>query len=285
MKRCQWLWMTCVVGLVLTSASHAALVGSNYRDAVLDLNPVGYWEMDDTDASGAVDSSGNANDATFTDGTQATVGQPSAFADLGTSYLFPFAKSAYNVPKEGTGISTGGAFSFVLWFQGGTVGRAMVTKGIQSRGNSGHMDWDIFTRTVNGNDFVTFRGSTGITNDPNVWLVEGSHPGTEGWHFIAVTWDGTTDENGVKIYVNGQLADQGTATSTSLGTGYDLHLGGVQGPMANNTWDGYLDELAMFDYALSGAEVNSLYLAAIPEPASLALMGLGGLMILRRRRA
>jgi len=48
--------------------------------------------------------------------------------------------------------------------------------------------------------------------------------------------------------------------------------------------DGGMDEVAFFSSALTQAEVTSLYNAAIPEPATMTLLGVGGLLALVRRR-
>ena len=49
-------------------------------------------------------------------------------------------------------------------------------------------------------------------------------------------------------------------------------------------YDGLLDEVAIYDHALSAGEVSTIYTNGIPEPSSLLLLGLAALPALRWRR-
>ena len=54
----------------------------------------------------------------------------------------------------------------------------------------------------------------------------------------------------------------------------------------DTTGDIYLGDLNQFSLFLTyeGGDGNDLVVYAVPEPSSLALMGLGGLAMMRRRR-
>ena len=116
---------------------------------------------------------------------------------------------------------------------------------------------------------------------------------TGSWHMIAVTYDGrgdaTTDFR--NIYWDGALGtaqtglDQsGASKSSSFAIGYSNVFGGRE-------FNGAIDEVAIWNRALSGAEIANLYASrldagAVPEPGSWALMiggfGLAGGMMRRR---
>jgi hypothetical protein len=71
------------------------------------------------------------------------------------------------------------------------------------------------------------------------------------WHHIVVT----RNSNSVSVYVNGSLANTFTYTGLSQGTGFKLGTNHV-----NNAFlDGKLDQVRIFDKALSSSEVTTLY--------------------------
>jgi len=81
---------------------------------------------------------------------------------------------------------------------------------------------------------------------------------TTSWHHCVVTWDGTASSNALKVYSNGSLNVQGTSdtASASIGTYTNFAIGGLNG----GTWaEGYVDEVRIFNKALSASEITTLY--------------------------
>jgi len=101
------------------------------------------------------------------------------------------------------------------------------------------------------------------------WLVTGGE-----WHHMAMTWDSGTQT--ASAYIDG-VQVKSLAMNWAFPGFYNDTL-----VMADNWVDfaGSLDDLRLYDSALSAAEVAAL----IPEPSSLALAGLGLLPLLSRRR-
>lgn len=92
-------------------------------------------------------------------------------------------------------------------------------------------------------------GGATITTDYNIPL--------NSWHMITWTWNGTTDTNGVKIYVDGIKRGEGTSGSSNIPSG-NGYFG--QNPDAGNTnSDIVFDEVGYWNRQLSAGEVIQLY--------------------------
>jgi hypothetical protein len=99
------------------------------------------------------------------------------------------------------------------------------------------------------------------------------------WYLVTATWDGSF----MKVYLNGQL--EGVNSSVSSGPIDDYQGGNLKiGLNWSNdpAWfKGAMDDVRIYNRALNADEVQQLY--NIPEPATMALFGLG-VLILRRCR-
>ena len=160
---------------------------------------------------------------------------------------------------------------------------AVVSKG------SGEADgWGI-TRFGRADDISTQTSST-----PG-WqgLGSGSAVAWNGeWHHVVGVWVDesiTGAEAMAKIYVDGILANTGIRwrpPGIPLND-YDVWIGGSAFYTTGDArfFAGLIDDVRIYDEALTDAQVYQCYLEGlVPEPATIALLGLGGLALLRKRR-
>lgn len=105
-----------------------------------------------------------------------------------------------------------------------------------------------------------------------------------GWHHIAGTYDGSY----YRMYIDGQQDGAAVAATGTIPTDWAAPLtiairytsGTAVDPGA--AFDGWIDDVRIYDTAENLASIQSF--SGVPEPTTVALMGLGGLFLLRRRR-
>jgi hypothetical protein len=81
------------------------------------------------------------------------------------------------------------------------------------------------------------------------------------WHHVATTWDGTYGpSNNVKLYLNGALVQTWTKSLAPLNvTNQTLTLGSMKPPTYYHHMDGLIDEVTIFDRALTADEIAIIY--------------------------
>ena len=110
-----------------------------------------------------------------------------------------------------------------------------------------------------------------------VWFGSSETPALDDgeWHHVAFTYDSA--EGRIRSYTDGFVGSvENSYDGAILASDDPLLIGSGRKP-----WDG-IDNVMIFDRALSPEEIAVL---AIPEPATMLILGLGGLLISRRRRA
>ena len=190
--------------------------------------------------------------------------------------------------------------------------------GIAGSGDRSVSFWVSSTNALQGSGIVAWGNSTSPNgrkwhirfndnpgNGPQGGIrteIQGSYeidgiPLTDGaWHHVVSVYGsgGPFGSGQVSHYVDGVLVSDGdlntggdavvvdTVTSSSVsGSTYPVVLGGRhQGALAS--FDGLIDEVRIYDHALSESEVQALY--QIPEPSTLAMAFLALASGLRRRR-
>jgi hypothetical protein len=218
-------------------------------EALLGLKPAAYWRLDEVTGPHAADASGHQRDAHFEDAITYYLEGPQSptFTPAGQKNRAPHfvsgrlraraadLKSSYSVslwvwngmPHDARAVSG--------WFYSRDDDQGLSVRGehLGIGGQSGHSGKLIFQSGVGAADTVA-----GRTEIPR-------------WEWHQVTF--VREENRVRVYLNGQLEIE---TNAPAATSPQLFWGGRSDN--NSNWEGRLDEVALFNRALTPDEVSKL---------------------------
>jgi len=216
---------------------------------------VGYWSFDSYNSTHVFDNSTYGNNGTF-NGT-----------DFGTSNI---TAGKYGKALEFDGIDDSvemgnsnnlaitGAITLEGWVKINPdlstsqylFGRGQAMGGNANYGyavswdsGSQHIFWDIYNSTTRSG----LDGSDVTITDND-------------WHYIVCTWDGTTNPNSQKIYLDGTLGAQRTSLISEIGTpNYNFRIGRDGINPVGYFLNGSVDEVRVWNRALSEQEINASF--------------------------
>jgi hypothetical protein len=204
-----------------------------------------------------------------------------------TEILMPFDTENINVTKDYSGNEYHGALKGPNWTDKGKIGGAYYFNGAS---DYIYIDLPISLKDIPNNDFTLslWLKSDDITQDQRVVLQAGNkteknfikiqqmynqihfgvcEDGTKRarrsdnissniWYHIAGVWDAS--ENSLKLYVNGNISQKigYRQYAMSIDQGFDIGHGST----SSRFWLGYIDELQLFDRALSDGQIYQIYM-------------------------
>ncbi|MBU2437483.1 MAG: DUF2341 domain-containing protein, partial [Candidatus Omnitrophica bacterium] len=211
--------------------------------AVWDANYAGVWHLSEDPSGGApqmLDSTSNNNDGTSA-GSMTTGDQVAGQIDGSLD----FDGVDDYVETSSTSFPTGtGARSLELWFKAANLSGNIVLAGYGGQ-------------AANNTFYLVYIGSTQKLYVGNIG--GGDTPGTSQtistnvWYHAVITYDG----NIAKIYLNGY--EEGSAVRSFSTTLTNFGIGQMIPPIANHYFNGLIDEVAIYNRALSAEEVKDRY--------------------------
>jgi hypothetical protein len=225
----------------------------------------------------------NAND--ITDGHNGTVIGTGTFTHgtVGQALAFNGTDTAVRVAAApDLNVGQGDGMTMELWIKPAQVAvQAPLVEWNDNKGNIGSMLW--IAVALGGGGPGSLWGSL-IDTAGNTYYVS-TVPGqiqAGVFQHVALTYD---KASGIaRLYVNGQVANQSTLGTFTPQTSYDLYFGlRPSGTAAGNRYAGLMDELTLYERALTPAEVLSIYNAGSAgkcspaPPAALQVVPPGGL--------
>ncbi len=192
---------------------------------------VAAYAFDEVSGATAVDATGNGNNG-------AVVGATWVTGRYGGGLLFDGSNDYVGLPALGTFYNT--AFTLEAWVLKATTKNDVGIVGTWT--GSGPMLWV---------DHLASRYHLTLGSSMSTYLDSGLNPVVGQWQHLAATSDGTT----ARFYVNGTQVSS-RAVSGSVGSSNTWRIG-AYGSGPGNFFDGVLDEIRVYDRALSAAEVQA----------------------------
>ena len=243
-----------------TSALNATQVqshfrcGRRYRDVVLETPGLqGYWRLGEVSGITAYDSKGTAN-GTLTNGP--------TFGGAGAT---TYPNDALNLDGVDDYVDFGdvhdfaGTSSFTIecWLNRGTLGEADKYRWILTKQSivDPRDGWAAYvapdsTGTPQRIVFSRFAGGTEHMAVSTTATVAGT------WYHLAATYDGSN----MRIYVNGVLEDTQASALSMPNTTFPMRISSAAPPSVHR-FPGRLDEMAVYNVALSAAQIREHYAA------------------------
>ena len=243
-----------------------------------------HYKLDETTGTTAGDSAGSVDGTLtfFSGGSAFTFDDDGVTGKVDDALQFTHSKKHVITLPDGTFAFGTSDYTIATWVKRSSDG---ATHGIWGQGTTaeGHA----------GSAWVRFEGDNRMRwiHDKGATAADVYSVGTitadDTWHHLAFVREGAT----MSMYIDGSFENSSTDSET-----FDLYgeagtqFGEVNpAPGYDRSFDGALDDIQVYDQALTSGEVASLYNnpgAVIPEPSSfvLAVLGLLGLPFVAWRR-
>ncbi|MCH7724630.1 MAG: T9SS type A sorting domain-containing protein [Bacteroidetes bacterium] len=225
---------------------HDALSLSNIKNLAKPSNRpalVAHWAMEENGGAALIDSSSSKNNASIIEGPSWVEGKRGLALNLNGTIDYCI------VPNDPT-LNISSAITIAAWVKPGKYATQRIIRKVDGTNNLGYslflgIDSTISIRFNNSN-LIRVNSITKYTGTGDTWM------------HIAATYDGTT----IRLYING-VEENTLTTEFDIGiTNDDLTIGAD----ADETdfFKGSLDDLRIYNYALSSTEISDLQTAWSP---------------------
>jgi len=244
-------------GTVTLGGNYGTGSHSMYNVVVIPKEPAAYWRLDETSGTSAADSSNNGNTGTLNNMNDSDW----VSGKYGNALDFDGSNDYISVSDDSSMDFGTGSFSISLWVIATNYNNQsmMIINGTSGGGYSGkryslRYDDDDVKFAIDDNSTKT---EFGTSSD---FLSGGA------WHHVVAVRDRADDE--LRIYVDGsESASTTDNTNNSIDSASEPVYIGRDGIDYNGNYvDGRMDEICMFDYALSQSEITDLYNGIMPTP-------------------
>lgn len=189
----------------------------------------------------------NANDLVGTNNGTLMGGSSYALGEVGQAFLFDGSSGYVSIPDSQSLDTFVTNITIELWIKVNQTTPNADWRGIVTKGNS---SWRL--QGVQGANTINF-AANGLNTD----LSCNKNINDESWHHVAAVYDGTN----IYLYVDGLLDASKPATGLIVQNQDAVYLGA--NPESPNPYyfNGLLDEVALYNRAISAQEIQNIYAA------------------------
>src|SRR3989344_5462976 len=231
---------------IAVSPVHAAFLVQAPKYVGLNSGLVGFLSFDGKDMATTIvfDRSVNANNGTLTNGPVKTIGK------MGQGLRFS-AENQYVSAETGNGFDGYSALTTAAWAKVETSSTFNYVLSDPVDGGNVPFGIGLDGSTPQRMRFVFQGDACGVVSATSLNDID------DRWHHYAGTWDGAT----AKFYEDGQLvASTACSSATILDSAKNFNVGNYDGgSLGNNGLFGAVDDVRIYDRALSSDEIKRLY--------------------------
>ena len=247
--------------------AHAALIGKPPTN----LGLVGYWSMNEGTGTVAGDGSGNGNQGVLTGGPTWVDGKRGKALNFDGVNDYVNAGSDASLDKIGLGART-----VTAWINARSLGEGNFGR-IIDKNQGGAVGWLLYLCNSDScvNGFRFNQTTTGTNND----IYDARNVLTfNKWIHVAFTYSGTVGTPAI-FYIDGKSVTVSTRTTGDGSLDDDsANVATIGGSTpTDRTFDGLIDEVRVYNRALSATEIQALYKSGATKfasaPTNLGLVG------------
>jgi hypothetical protein len=206
---------------------------------------VGYWPF----CGNANDESGNGNNGTVNGATLTA----DRFGNANSAYSFNNNNTEYIEISESPELNNCPEITVSFWTK--VLSWSQYNMFIGKTGNNA-TTWNILSDNANGNVLI-FR-KTSAPAMPQDYLSSIGVPSFGTWHHLVFSYSFNGSSGSCKFYLDGSLIETYTNTNYLGISNYPIRIGS-DGTAVANTVDGFMDDVAIYNRALTPTEITQLY--------------------------
>jgi Concanavalin A-like lectin/glucanases superfamily len=239
--------------LILAIVFATDVMAQNIPSYVPTNGLVGWWPFN----GNANDESGNGNHGTVNGATLTS----DKNGELNKAYKFDGVDDFIYIPTNSsinleTSYTLSSWFNANLWFNTNISDRSIISKSIPTGGGG----YELIIGGNNGD--IAHVG----TNSNGSFVQGASGFSMNNWYFITATFDGNT----IKLYMNGTLIKTELKPGRMNINSESLKFGARAGGGIYNQWfSGIIDDIAIYNRALTQQEITALYNSCTPPTAAI----------------